>query len=427
MNLPTPSPPSSAGDNTQQFRGFLRVVNELGTATDTLFKRIYGSLSRRRKTLVDTEALRRAQSHARALQRRTRIQSQELARLTGVLAVLNEGVVMQDTQGRIVLMNQSAKQLLGSVNAFWESPLGHMFRDYSTSLEDEPNTTITGLEPLGESEMVEVNDQKLGVRLARVFSNRGNVLGTVMVIGDVRQPDTLTDRLKTSFITQMTHELRTPLTSIKGMSDVLLSMPEGRPPKRSFLEAIGRNVAVLDRMIVELLDLSEIEADNFQVRQDPVRLDEQIFAVIQGMEPRLNKAKLSVNVMVQNSDALNTSGDARRLQWALGHLIENAIQYTPAGGSIIVQVGRVRGNYVTISIIDTGVGIREEDLPTIFTRFSRGEARTAEGKVIDPRGLGQGLYIAKAVTEAHGGKIEVQSELQRGSTFTITLPILDLP
>lgn len=423
----TPPPQSTAGENTQQFRGFLRVVNELGTATDTLFKRIYGSLSRRRKTLVDTEALRRAQSHARALQRRTRIQSQELARLTSVVGIIQEGVIMQDNQGRIVLMNEAAKSLLGSINAFWESPLGNMFRDYNTA-SIHIDSTSTGLEPLGESESVEVNNREVGVRLARVLSNRGNVLGTVMILSSLQPVESsLSDRLKTSFTTAMTHELRTPLTSIKGMSDVLLSMSETHPPQRRFLEAIGRNVAILDNMIIELLDLSEIEADSFEIRQDPLRLDEQVFAVVKGMEPRLTKAQLSVNVMVFSSDNLHIMGDARRLQWALNHLIRNAIQYTEPGGEIVIQVGRRHGNKVLLKVIDNGVGIQEQDIPLIFQRFTRGEARGRDGRVIDPRGLGQGLYIARAVAEAHGGNIEVASAIHEGSTFTISLPISDLP
>jgi signal transduction histidine kinase len=424
-DTPTPPPSSSAGDNTQQFRGFLRVVNELGTATDTLFKRIYGSLSRRRKTLVDTEALRRAQSHARALQHRTRIQSQELARLTNVVGMIQEGVIMQDNQGRIVLMNEAAKNLLGSINSFWESQLGSMFREYNTAAI-QPETS--GVEPLGESQSVELESGTVGVRLARVFSNRGNVLGTVMILSNLQMPPSaLSDRLKTSFITAMTHELRTPLTSIKGMSDVLLSMPEGRPPNRRFLEAIGRNVAILDTMIVELLDLSEIEADTFEVRMDPLRLDEEVFAVVKGMEPRLQKARLRITVMVVRTENLNIHGDERRLQWALGHLLRNAIQYTEPEGDIVVQVGRRRNNDVLLKVIDSGVGISEKDLPYIFQRHTRGEARGREGKVIDPRGLGQGLYIARAVVEAHGGQIEVASAVHEGSTFTISLPISDLP
>lgn len=420
MDTPTPRPQALPENRAQQLGGLLRVVNDLGTATDSLFKRIYGSLSRRRKTMVDTEALRRAQVHTRTLQRRARAQSMELARLTGVLATIDEGVVMQDPQGRIVLMNEAARELLGSVKNFWDSPLGRMFAEFSAEVQDQ---ALAGtMEPLGESREVEIENRRLGARLARVFSNQGQLLGTVMVLSDLTG-EALTDKLKTSFITQMTHELLTPLTSIKGMSDVLLNLPEGRPPNRRFLEAISRNVAVLDRMIVELLDLSEIEAESFQIRHDPLALDEQVFAVLQGVEGRLRKAEITVSVMVVNPDHLTVLADARRLQWALGHLIENAIQYTLPQGEILVQVGRIQNGQVLLKVRDTGVGISDNDLPRIFERFYRGEARTPDGKVIDPRGLGQGLYIANMVTKAHGGTLGVASVVHEGTTFTLALPI----
>ncbi len=422
MDTPTPTPDNQA----QQLRGLLRVVNDLGTATDNLFKRIYGSLSRRQKTLVDTETLRRAHTHARALQRRVRTQSLEIARLTGILARIEEGVVMQDPQGRIILMNEAARHLIGGVRAFWDSPLGRMFADFNT--EPDTHSQSAGLiEPMGEPQRVAVNEKQIGVRLGRVLSNQGYVLGTVMILSDVTT-ETLTDRLKTSFITQMTHELRTPLTSIKGMSDVLLNLPEGRPPNRRFLEAISRNVAILDRMIVEMLDLSEIEDDHLDVRQDPLELDEQIFTVIQGLEPRLRKVEQTVNVMVINTDRLQIYGDTRRLQWALGHLIENAIQYSLPGAEIVVQVGPIRDQQILIKVRDTGVGIADKDLPFLFDRVYRGEARAPDGKLIDPRGLGQGLYIVKAVIEAHGGTVSVASVVGSGTTFTLTLPMnYDLP
>jgi two-component system sensor histidine kinase ResE len=419
MDTPTPHP-KPAPDGTQQFRGLLRVVNDLGTVTDNLFKRIYGSLSHRRKTLVDTEALRRAQAHARTLQRRARTQSMELARVTSVLALIEEGVVMQDPEGRIVLMNQAASQLLGGTRNFWDSPVGHLFKEYVT---EAPDPTQAGLiEPFGEPERIEINNHSVGIRIARAYSDQSNLLGTVMILQDVTT-DSLADRLKTSFITQMSHELLTPLTSIKGMSDVLLNLPEGRPPNRRFLEAIGRNVAILDRMVVELLDLSELGTESFDIRQDEFGLEDQLFAVVQGLEPKLRKAELSVSVMVVNADQLNILGDERRLQWAVGHIIENAIQYTLSGGEILIQIGAIRDDRVIIKIRDTGVGIADKDLPYIFDRMYRGEARTPDGKLIDPRGLGQGLYIAKEVTEAHGGEISVASVVGEGSTVTITLPL----
>ena len=306
---------------------------------------------------------------------------------------------MQDPQGRIILMNESARELLGGVRNFWDSPLGQMFTEHITDTIDILDGIV---EPLGEPERVTVNENMLGVRMARVASNQGRFLGTVMILSNMTT-SALADRLRTSFVTQMTHELLTPLTTIKGMSDVLLNLPEGKPPNRGFLEAIGRNAAILDRMIIEMMDLSEIEANDFSIRQDPLMVDDEIFTVIQGLEPNLRKAKLSITTMVINQEQLDIIGDSQRLQWAIGHLIENAINYTEPNGEILVQMGQIRDGHLIIRIEDTGVGITDKDLPMIFERHYRGEAKTPDGRTIDPRGLGQGLFVARAVVEAHGG------------------------
>ena len=117
--------------------------------------------------------------------------------------------------------------------------------------------TAGEMEPIGPPIRIQVNDRILGAQLAAVASPDGVSLGTLIVLRDVTR-EALADRLKDQFVTQITHELRTPLTVIKGMSEVLLGQPADRAPYRKFLEAIGRNAAILDRMIVELLDISEI-------------------------------------------------------------------------------------------------------------------------------------------------------------------------
>lgn len=425
MDTPTPHPqpiPTTPEQQVQQLNGLVGVVDDFGTAANTLFRRIYNSLTRRQKSkiLVDTEALRRAQAHARALQIRVKTQNIEIARLTAILAAIDEGVVMQDTEGRIILMNEAARRIIGGTRAFWDSPLGQLFR--KKIQETVAYTPELQIQPLGKPERVTVNNQVIGASVALVYSGRGEVLGTLLVLRDIYD-DELPDRLKNSFITQMSHELLTPLTSIKGFSDLLLSVPDGRPINRQFLEKISSNVAIMNRMIVELLDISEISEGSFSVRKQPVQLDEQVCTVLQGLEPRIRKAGVKTSLMVVNHRNIGVLGDAARLQWALGHLIDNAINYTPTGGEIIIQIGQVRDNHLHIKISDSGTGISSRDLPRIFDRFYRGEARTKDGKLVDPRGLGQGLFVAKAVIEAHGGYISVASLPGEGSTFTVTLPV----
>jgi signal transduction histidine kinase len=154
-----------------------------------------------------------------------------------------------------------------------------------------------------------------------------------------------------------------------------------------------------------------------------LELPNQVFNVLQGLDQRLKKAGLEVTVMVTQPENARILGDEKRLMWALGHLIDNAIKYTEPHGEIIVKVGAVRDGKVLVKVEDTGVGISQKDLPYIFDRFYRGEARTRENKVIDPRGLGQGLFIAKAVTEAHGGTLSVASMPGQGTTFIMALPV----
>lgn len=406
-----PSPPNSVSTNRAgPVMNMLESVDELGTNTERLFDRLYRGLRRKRGRS------KQAQLEVERLQLLAESQSTDIARLTGVLAVINEGVIMQDTEGRIVLMNQAARDLLGSVRMFWDSDLGKMFAAARNQ------TALDGEITLGQAQRVEVNDRVIGAQLAIVADEDGTRLGTVLMLRDVTR-DALADRLKDQFITQMSHELRTPLAAIKGMSDVLLAMPEDRPPNRKFLEAISRNVAVLDRMIIELLDISEIGAGSFAVRQQDVALEKLIVNVLKGFHTRIQKAGLNVAVMVTNRDKLTILGDDRRLQWAIGHLIDNSIKYTEPGGEIVLRLGRVRDGNILIEVSDTGVGISPRDLPHIFERFYRGEARTTTGKLIDPRGLGQGLFVARAVAEAHGGYLSVASAVNEGSTFTLALPL----
>lgn len=345
----------------------------------------------------------------------------EIERLNGILASIDEGIIMQDTEGRIVLVNKAARQLLGSQKAFWESELGNLFDAYRdvTKLDSE-------LTPLAEPTRIQINNKILGAQLAAVANSDGDRLGTMIVLRDVTR-DALGDRLKDQFITAISHELRTPMAVIKGMSEVVLGQPEGKPINRRFLETIGRNVDILDRMIVELLDIAEMSADAFSIRQDPIEVQDTIWNVVSGMMPEIRRAQLEAWIMASDSERLAVIGDDERLRWALGHLLQNSVRYTEPGGHIFVTTRRQQDDQIAVQVVDTGVGISEKDLPHIFERFYRGEPRTASGKLLDPRGLGQGLFIARRVAEAHKGYLTVRSSPGAGSIFTMILPAAPIP
>jgi two-component system phosphate regulon sensor histidine kinase PhoR len=411
-------PYSNVDARERDVRGLLRVMDEFGTASERFFERLYRGLLRKRMYsggAPDPDQMAALRQANRELTARIKDVQTVAARLQAVFAAIDEGVIMQDTEGRLVLMNKAAYDLLGSVKTFWASELGRLFEAARGKVPSEGE-----MEPIGAPIRVQVNDRILGAQLAAVATPERTALGTLIVLRDVTR-EALADRLKDQFVTQITHELRTPLTAIKGMSEVLLNQPADRPPNRKFLEAIGRNAAILDRMIVELLDIGEISEGSFAVRKQELALDELVLDVVKGQEPRIKKANLNVGVMVVNP-ALKVIGDDRRLRWAIGHLLDNSINYTLEGGFITIRIGRIKNDRVLLEVIDSGVGISDRDLPHIFERFYRGEARAPNGKTIDPRGLGQGLYVARAVAEAHGGYLTVTSAVGQGSKFTMALP-----
>lgn len=400
--------PTQPGPDPIELGGVIDRVNQLGGASETFFRRLYRGLTRKnyeKRTIEEQNRL-----FSRALERR----EEEVQRLNAVLSTLDQGVIMQDEEGRLVIMNESARAMLGGVKSFWDSDLGALFERYRHT-----STLTTEITPLSDPQRVTVNGRIVAAQLAAVADERGNRLGTLIVVRDVTN-DALTDRLREKFITAISHELRTPMAIIKGVSEVILEQGESGKPNKRLLETLSRNVDVLDRMIVELLDISELDASNFAVRADSLDLEPLLDAVVKGMEPEIVRAGLSVCARV-DEDVLKIRGDEQRLRWALGHLLQNSLYYTQEGGKVYLMAMRAEDS-VTIQVVDEGVGISQKDMPHIFERFYRGEARAANGRLMDPRGLGQGLFIAQKVIEAHGGYITAQSEPGEGSLFTVVLP-----
>lgn len=402
---------SNPSPDPHELGGVLSRINRFGSATEQMFSRLYRGIGIKVRQTGDPDLT------SREFQEQLKERDAEIERLSGILAGLDEGIIMQDTEGRIVVVNTAARDLLGSQKSFWETELGTLFNAHKdlVALDAE-------LLPVGEPTRVQINGRILGAQLAAVADSQGGRIGTIMVLRDVTR-DALADRLKDQFITAISHELRTPMAVIKGMSEVLINQPNGVKPNRRLLESLSRNVDVLDRMIVELLDMSELGTDAFVLRQDELNLEDLIWHVVRGMDPEIKHARHKVLVMMKQASALHVIGDDQRLRWALGHLLQNSVRYMEEGGRIYVTVENADTSHVAVQIIDWGVGISEKDLPHVFDRFYRGEPRTTGGKLLDPRGLGQGLFIARTVTEAHGGYLSVRSTQGQGSMFTLVLPL----
>ncbi|MCU0510222.1 MAG: cell wall metabolism sensor histidine kinase WalK [Anaerolineae bacterium] len=227
-------------------------------------------------------------------------------------------------------------------------------------------------------------------------------------------------RLETSFDTQqrlvadVSHELRTPLTTIQGNLDLLRRGAADDPTMRNeSLAAIGNETARMRRLVNDLLLLAQADA-GLQLQLQPVELDTLILDVYR--QGQVISQNTGVRVRLGTEDQAVVLGDADRLRQLLLNLVDNAIKYTPSGGDVTLTLKREAG-WVLVSVADTGCGIPEEDLPHIFERFYRADRSRAR-----PGGAGLGLSIAKWVAEAHGGELEVESEVGQGTVFTLYLP-----
>jgi signal transduction histidine kinase len=218
----------------------------------------------------------------------------------------------------------------------------------------------------------------------------------------------------------VSHDLRTPLTRLRGTAEMALA---GAPEVDRYREALADCVEESDRVLVmlnTLMDISEAESGALQLQREPVPLAEVVARAVD-LYHDVAEAKgvaLVVGAEASNGDVVGevrVQGDRTRLEQVAANLIDNAVKYTPAGGRVDVRVS-ADGSDALVRVTDTGPGILSDERPRIFDRLFRGDRSRAE------RGLGLGLSLVKAIVEAHGGTVSVESEPGRGSTFTVRLP-----
>jgi signal transduction histidine kinase len=229
------------------------------------------------------------------------------------------------------------------------------------------------------------------------------------------------DKLKSDFIKMASHELKTPVTSIKGFVQLLSTMineagEKELPPLmiKSSLVSIERQVNRLTRLMSELLDLSKLEAGQFELNLEEHSLNELMIDIVQDV--LYTGPKQHINLY--HEFECKISCDKDRLSQAVMNLLMNAIKYSPKADKVDVSISKHSNKMAAISIQDYGIGIDKKEHAKIFDRFYRAEGKTE----LTYQGFGIGLYIAREIIQMHGGNIEVKSEREKGSTFTFTIP-----
>lgn len=334
-------------------------------------------------------------------------------RLTAILTSTTDAVLVTDRDDRILLVNPAAErafdiaadEIIGQkINEVGLAPV--LVRVFEEPMP--PSEALTDEVPLPDGRTLYAN-------VSTILSADGERIGRAALMRDITHLKEL-DELKSEFVATVSHDLRAPLTFMRGYATMLPMVGEFNDKQREYIEKILHGVGQMSGLIDDLLDLGRIEA-GVGLERKPCHLGAVLIEAVDGMRARASANGLTLRLEPAQGVPM-VAGDAALLRQAITNLVDNAIKYTPGGGIVTVGLS-VRDEQAVIRVTDTGFGIAPDDQVRLFEKFYRIRRRDT----MDIPGTGLGLAIVKSITERHGGKVWVDSELDKGSTFYISLPL----
>ena len=325
-----------------------------------------------------------------------------------------EGLLLLDRNRRIYLANRAFKELFGLKTELRGKTIMEALRLHELA------TLVERVESDGqvfdyELKLPELSERWLQVNAAAISNSAGEREGTILVFHDLTRLKQL-ERTREEFVANVSHELRTPLSLIKGYVETLLDGARNDPEvAERFLKTIERNASRLDLLIQDLLAISALESGRITLNLQPVPLRPLAEKVLADLKSRTDAKSVK---LVNDLPELTATADANRLEQVLANLVDNAIKYGRADGTVTIGGRKDDANKLEIFVQDDGPGIPPESLDRIFERFYRvDKARSRE-----QGGTGLGLSIVKHIVQSHSGKVWVKSEPGKGATFFFTLP-----
>jgi len=351
--------------------------------------------------------------------------SEDRAQLLAMLTSMVEGVMVLDYKGRILQVNPALERMFGVSRA--EARGRHSSEVFQ---HHELNVLVSSVlaERTGqEGEIILIPSGRcLDIEASVAGGEQDNEACAVFVFHDITELRRL-ENIRKDFVANVSHELRTPLTSIKGYVEALLDGGKDDPEtSERFLDIILKQSDRLNLILEDLLQLSKIESGQVQFKREPLHIGSVVERTIAMIKPLADKKQHRLRSQVA-ADLPLISGDQERLVQVLANLVDNAIKYTPEGGTITVAARRIptsknrtegQRHGIELTVSDTGIGIPEQARPRVFERFYRvDKARSRE-----LGGTGLGLAIVRHIVEGHGGQVWVEGNVPTGSRFVVRLP-----
>ncbi len=351
---------------------------------------------------------------------------QEKHRLDAILEFSADGVTIIDSAHHIVMFNRALAAMTGVKPA---EAIGRQFEDILQLVNQRAGLALSAAEANGwplvgasaplfvEGDLRRASGKLVSVEInfAPLFDREGHLVNIIANVRDITRFREA-DEMKSTFVSVVSHELKTPVALIKGYASTLRRQDASWDQKtmHDSLQVIEEESDRLAELIDNLLDASRVQAGNFRLALVELDIDQLVIKVVEKFRTQANHQRLTAAVP---SDLPLVHADEARITQVLSNLISNAIKYSPEGAEVRIT-GKATPAEVIISVSDNGPGIPPEDQPQLFTRFYRVDnAMTRK-----TQGAGLGLYLSKAIIEAHGGRIWVESDGRSGSTFSFSLP-----
>jgi PAS domain S-box-containing protein len=361
-----------------------------------------------------------------------RSEQEEAQKSTAILESIADGVMLTDANGVVVLFNTAAErilelprdQVLGQPLATLTGLYGGTGNVWARSVDEwsaHPERLTSGQ---FIDERLQLGERVVSVHLSPVYittTSGSQFLGTVSVFRDITK-EVEVDRVKSEFIANVSHEFRTPMTSIKGFADLLLMGAVGDmdDAQKKSLAIIKENADRLSGLVNDVLEISKIDAGRDQLNVEVVDVEELIDQLVGNLQSKMDTRKKDIHIGVNIAPNMpEFQADRDKLMRILSNIVDNAFNYTYAGGSIDISV-QAQSERILFSIQDSGIGIPEEFQPRVWRRFERFDQHAL---VMDVAGTGLGLSIVKELVELHNGQIWFESQLNKGTTFHIAFPL----
>lgn len=336
----------------------------------------------------------------------------ERDKLELVIAGIGEGLIAVDTSWTVVQANEAFLEL-----AELDSAAEFLREGDADAMFDPLKALLMRCMETGQSEELEwVNASQRAIHAAvsAVKDEAGAILGAVCLLRDVSEAQRM-EQLRRDYVANISHELRTPLTGIRGMVEPLIDgIMETEEERQESYHIILKETIRLEKLVGDMLDMSRLQDGRIQVELEPMELPGILDAAVRGMKRIADEAGVELRVETDGS-RLACMGNEDRIMQVLVILMDNALSFTPRGGSVTV-FARDEGTHIAAGVRDTGCGIEPKDLNMIWERFYK-----ADRSRMRTTGTGLGLSIAKLVTRLMGGDISVKSEPGKGAEFTFTL------